>query len=151
MIFRTFSCAAVALLMAVGAIRASATVHGQTLASPMTGATADNVRVVTDASPDLTELDSFVQSTTSRWVTSEEKVWALYYWSHILKRQTSPIVLHGFEVTDPIRNFNDYGFTMCSTISGINQVLYEKLGLQHQYWDVCNHTVSQVFYNNAFH
>jgi len=116
-----------------------------------TGVTAYNVRVVTDASPDLTDLDSLIGSTTSRWTTSEEKVWALYYWSHILKRQTSPIVLHGFEVTDAIRNFNDYGFTMCSTITGINQSLYEMLGLQHQYWDICNHTVSHVYFNSAWH
>jgi hypothetical protein len=107
--------------------------------------------VVTDASPDLTDLRSFVDSATSRWGTTEQKVWALYYWTHILKRQANPIVLHGFEVTDPIRNFNDFGFTMCSTISGINQTLYETLGLQHQFWDICNHTVSQVYYNGKFH
>ena len=106
------------------------------------GAGAYNVKVVSDASPDLTDVDSFVRSTTSAWPTSREKVWALFYWSHILKRQTSPMVLHGFEVTDPIRNFVDYGFTMCSTISGINQSLYEHLGLRHQFWDICNHTVS---------
>ena len=60
------------------------------------------------------------------------------------------MVLHGFEVTDPIRNFMDYGFTMCSTISGINQSLYERLGLRHQYWDLCNHTVSAVEYDGRF-
>jgi hypothetical protein len=120
-------------------------------AAAATGAAVYNIRVATDASPDLTDLDHFINSTTSRWTTAAEKVWALFYWSHILKRQVSPIVLHGFEVTDPIRNFADYGFTMCSTVSGINQSLYEKLGLQHQYWDICNHTIAQVYYNNAFH
>ena len=78
------------------------------------------------------DLKRFVDSTTSRWSTSREKVWALFYWGHILKRQTGPIVLHGSEVTDPIRNFSDYGFTMCSTITGINQSLYEAIGLSHQ-------------------
>jgi hypothetical protein len=37
-----------------------------------------------------------------------------------------------FEVTAPIRNFTDYGFTMCSTISGINQ----SRDLQHQYSEI---------------
>ena len=69
----------------------------------------------------------------------------------MLKRQTPPMVLHGYEVTDPIRNFNDYGFTMCSTICGINQALYEALGLRHQFWDICNHTVSAVEYDAMFH
>jgi len=110
-----------------------------------------NLRVVTDASPDLTDLTSFVNSATSGWPAIADKVWALYYWSHILKRQTAPMVVHGFDVTDPIRNFSDYGFTMCSTASGINQSLYEVLGLAHQYWDVCNHTVSAVEYDGTFH
>ena len=61
------------------------------------------------------------------------------------------MVVHGFEVTDPIRNFADYGFTQCSTISGINQALYEQLGLRHEFWDICNHTVSQVEYDGSFH
>jgi Bacterial Ig domain len=112
---------------------------------------AYNVKVVSDASPDLSDMDSFIASTTSRWATSADKVWALFYWTHVLKRQTAPMVLHGLEVTDPIRNFSDYGFTMCSTISGINQSLYEALGLRHQYWDICNHTVSQVEYDGKFH
>jgi hypothetical protein len=60
-------------------------------------------------------------------------------------------VVYGFEITDPIRNFTDYGFTMCSTISGINQVLYEALGLRHEYWDICNHTVANVEFDGRFH
>ena len=109
-----------------------------------------NLKIVSDATPDLTDLDSFIRSTTSRWTTPAEKVWALFYWSHILKRQTAPMVLHGLEVTDPIRNFTDFGYTMCSTISGMNQTLYEALGLPHQYWDICNHTVATVEYDGKY-
>ena len=115
------------------------------------GAGVYNLKIVTDASPDLSDLNSFVNSVTSAWNSTEEKVWALFYWSHILKRQTPPMVLHGFDVTDPIRNLSDYGYTMCSTTSGMNQSFYEMLGLRHQYWDVCNHTVSQVEYDGKFH
>ena len=63
-----------------------------------------------------------------QWPTTDQKVWSLFYWSHMLKRQTPPITLHGFDVTDPIRNLVDYGYTMCSTTSGINQSLYQALG-----------------------
>jgi hypothetical protein len=115
------------------------------------GAAAYNLKVVSDASPDLSDLRSLIFSTTSRWSSTREKVWSLFYWSHILKRQTAPMVLHGFDLTDPIRNLSDFGFTQCSTISGINQSLYEALGLRHQYWDICNHTVSNVEYDSAFH
>ena len=115
------------------------------------GGAVYNVRVVSDSSPDLTDLGSLVSSITAGWPTDREKVWALYYWSHILKRQTPPMLVHGFEVSDPVRNFADYGFTDCSTITGINQALYEVIGLRHQFWDICNHTVSQVEYDGSFH
>ncbi len=120
--------------IAVQADRAGEVPDGSSVASSSVGAagTVYNLKIVSDASPDLTDLNSFVDSATSRWNSTEGKVWALFYWSHILKRQTSPMVLHGFEVTDPIRNLVDYGFTMCSTVSGINQSLYEALGLRHQ-------------------
>jgi len=148
------------LCLAVVYVCLATSVHGIWLEASSAESTADapapaaavyNLRVISDASPDLTDFDSFLQSTTSRWETPEQKVWALFYWAHILKRQTAPIVLHGLEVTDPIRNFGDYGFTMCSTITGINQSLYEALGLRHQYWDICNHTVSQVEWDGRFH
>src|SRR5262245_30308068 len=79
-----------------------------------------NLKIVTDASPDYSDLPSLIQSTTSNWITPKEKCWALFYWNHKARRQTTPMQLHGLEVTDPIRQFNDYGYTMCSTISGIN-------------------------------
>src|SRR4051812_28149664 len=79
-----------------------------------------NIKIVTDASPDFTDLPSMVHSITSRWTTPADKCWAMFYWLHIARRQTSPMWLHGLELADPIRQFNDYGFTMCSTISGVN-------------------------------
>jgi hypothetical protein len=119
--------------------------------APASQAGSFNIKVVTDASPDLSDMASLIASTTSQWPTTDQKVWSLFYWSHMLKRQTPPITLHGFDVTDPIRNLVDYGYTMCSTTSGINQSLYEALGLEHQYWDICNHTVSAVEYDGKFH
>ena len=133
-----------------GASSASAN-EASTPAVSTPGAATYNVTVATDSAPDLTSLQSLIDSTTSRWPSNREKVWALFYWGHILKRQSGPMVLHGFEVTDPIRNFMDYGFTQCSTISGINQSLFEGIGLRHQFWDICNHTVSAVEYDGTFH
>jgi len=61
--------------------------------------------------------------------------------NHIARRQTAPIILHGMALTDPIRQFNDYGYTMCSTISGINCSIWDAMGLKAKYWDISNHTV----------
>ena len=79
-----------------------------------------NLKVVTDASPDYSDMESLVRSVTDGWTTPAEKCWAMFYWNHMARRQTSPMVVHGLAVTDPIRQFNDYGYAMCSTISGVN-------------------------------
>lgn len=125
-------------------------VDAATAVASTTSSAVYNLRVLSDGSPDLSDLKSFVHSTTSRWPQNRDKVWALYHWTRTLKRQTAPMVLHGLEVTDPIRNFVDYGFTMCSTIAGIHQSLFDAIGLRHQYWDLCNHSVSAVEYDGKF-
>jgi hypothetical protein len=110
-----------------------------------------NLKVVTDASPDCSDMPSLVHSITARWPTVAEKCWALFYWNHIGRRQTEPMILHGTALTDPIRQFNDYGYTMCSTISGINCALWHNLGLPAKYWDISLHTVPEVFYDGRWH
>src|SRR5256714_4145149 len=96
-------------------------------------------------------MESMVRSIAGKWETPEQKCGAMFYWSHIARRQTAPIELHGMALTDPIRQFNDYGYTMCSTISGIEQSIWEQMGLKHRYWDISNHTVAEVFYDGRWH
>src|SRR4051812_8672308 len=110
-----------------------------------------NLKIVTDASPDYSDMSSMVRSITSKWETPEEKCWAMFYWNHIARRQTAPMVLHGMALTDPIRQFNDYGYTMCSTISGINCAIWDAMGLKTKYWDISLHTVPEVEYDGAWH
>ena len=110
-----------------------------------------NLKVVTDASPDYSDLDSLVHSATSNFKTDEEKLWAMYYWTHKARRQTNPMMLHGKAETDPIRQFNDYGFTMCSTIAGINCMIWQHMGYDVRYYDVAVHTVSEVKYGGKWH
>jgi hypothetical protein len=114
-------------------------------------AEVNNLKVVTDASPDYSDMTSLVHSVTSKWQTPEEKCWAMFYWNHIARRQTNPIMLHGFALTDPIRQFNDHGFTMCSTISGINCSIWDAMGFKTRYWDLSLHTVSEVEYGGRWH
>jgi hypothetical protein len=98
-----------------------------------------NLRVVTDASPDYSDMASLIRSATSRWETPEQKCWAMFYWNHIARRQTAPMILHGLALTDPIRQFNDYGYTMCSTVSGINCSIWDAMGFKAKYWDISLH------------
>jgi len=110
-----------------------------------------NLKIVTDASPDYSDLPSMVHSITAKWQTPEEKCWAVFYWNHIARRQTAPMLLHGTELTDPIRQFNDYGYTQCSTISGINCGIWNQLGYKSRFWDITLHTVPEVFYEGRWH
>lgn len=115
------------------------------------GAAVFNLKVVTDGSPDYTDLPAMIRSITGRWETPEEKCWAVFYWNHVARRQTAPIELHGLALTDPIRQFNDYGYTMCSTIAGINGAIWDALGFRTKYWDISLHTVSEVEYGGRWH
>src|SRR5947207_15917543 len=110
-----------------------------------------NLKVVSDASPDYSDMASFVRSATARWEKPEEKCWAVFYWNHIARRQTAPMFLHGMALTDPIRQFNDYGYTMCSTVAGINCAIWDAMGLKAKYWDISNHTVPEVEYDGGWH
>jgi len=115
------------------------------------GAEVCNVKVVTDASPDYYDMASMIHSITAKWPTPKEKCWAVFYWNHIARRQTSPMLLHGMELTDPIRQFNDYGYTMCSTIAGINCAIWQQMGLPVKFWDISLHTVPECFYDGRWH
>jgi hypothetical protein len=110
-----------------------------------------NLKVVTDANPDYSDMDSMVHSITSKWKTPAEKNWAMFYWTHIARRQTSPMYLHGLEEADPIKQFNDYGYAMCSTVAGINCAIWDYMGMPVKFWDISAHTVSECFYDGGWH
>ena len=122
------------------------------MAAPLTARAEDcNVKVVTDANPDYSDIGSLIYSATSRWPDDKDKCWALFYWNHIARRQTQPVELHGMELTDPIMQFNAYGYTMCSTISGINCAIWGAMGLDVKFWDITLHTVPEVEYDGRYH
>ncbi|MHB8900211.1 MAG: hypothetical protein ACYC6Y_15790, partial [Thermoguttaceae bacterium] len=110
-----------------------------------------NLKVVTDGNPDYTDLESLVHSATSNWPETKDKCWAMWYWNHIARRQTAPMILHGRELTDPIRQFNDYGYTMCSTVAGVNCGIWNAMGLEVKFWDISLHTVPEVGYDGRWH
>jgi hypothetical protein len=124
---------------------------GLGLGQATAGAAVFNLKVVTDASPDYSDMASLIRSATGKWQTPEEKCWAMFYWNHVARRQTAPMVLHGLALSDPIRQFNDYGYTMCSTISGINCSIWDAMGFKTKYWDITLHTVPEVAYGDGWH
>ncbi|MFB3892977.1 MAG: hypothetical protein ACE15C_13240 [Phycisphaerae bacterium] len=110
-----------------------------------------NLKIVTDANPDYSDMQSMIRSITANWPEMKDKCWAMFYWNHIARRQTTPMSLHGVDLTDPIMQFNDYGYTMCSTISGINCGIWNNMGMKARYWDISHHTVNECFYDGRWH
>ena len=110
-----------------------------------------NLKIVTDANPDYTDMDSMIHSITANWPTMKEKCWAMFYWNHIMRRQTTPMSLHGTDLTDPIMQANDYGYTMCSTVAGVNCGIWKLMGMDSRYWNISHHTVSECFYDGRWH
>jgi hypothetical protein len=115
------------------------------------GAQVCSLKVVTDANPDYSDIGSMIYSITSDWPETKDKCWAIWYWNHIARRQTAPMQLHGRELSDPIRQFNDYGYTMCSTIAGTNCAIWSAMGLDVKFWDISLHTVPEVQYDGRYH
>jgi hypothetical protein len=106
-----------------------------------------NLKVVTDANPDYTDMESMTQSITKNWKTDQEKMWALFYWAHIGRRHSGPVHYNGFDVTDPIRQFNDYGFAFFQTNAGLNNSTWNYMG----YPSRATGLYSEVWYDDAFH
>lgn len=121
------------------------------IALPLSAGETCNLKIVTDATPDYTDMPSMIHSITSKWTTDKDKCWAMWYWNHLARRQTAPMNLHGLDCSDPIRQFNDYGYMMCSTIAGANCAIWHNMGYQVKYYDVYGHTIPEVQYDGAWH
>ena len=69
------------------------------LATLATGARGEvyNLKIVTDASPDYSDLQSMIHSVAANWATPREKVWAMFYWNHIARRY------HNVDLSVPVR------------------------------------------------
>ena len=131
----------VCLLIAVSAMAFPLPAHSQVC----------NLKVVTDASPDYSDMPSLVHSICSQWESPKDKMWALFYWNHIGRRQTTPMAVHGVDLVDPIMQFNDYGYTMCSTVSGVNCSIWDFMGMASKYYEIGLHTVCEVQYDGRYH
>lgn len=64
-----------------------------------------NIKVLSDNTPDLTDLPSFAASATDNWATNDEKARILAYWMFALGDQAS--ANHDWEPIEPILTFNN--------------------------------------------
>jgi len=112
-----------------------------------------NITLVTDSTPDLTDIDSYLRSITSQYSTPQEKAIAIWRWSQRLRKQTTNPIEDGHFVLDPVEMFNSYGYCNCGIISGVNNALWLRMGWQARYIQLGDHTVCECSWDggNSWH
>src|ERR1043165_4419463 len=112
-------------------------------------ATDYNITLATDSSPDLTDIDSYLNSITSQYSTPQEQAIAIWRWSQRLRKQNTNPMREGMYVLDPIELFNSYGYWNCGIISGVNNALWLKMGWKAHYVQLGDHTVCECSWDGG--
>jgi len=108
-----------------------------------------NLRLLTDSTPDLTDVESYLRSITSQFSTPQEKAIAIWRWSQRLRKQTSNPSENGHEVLDPIALLNSYGHCNCGIVSGLNNTLWLNMGWKAHYVQLGDHTVCETSWDEG--
>jgi hypothetical protein len=108
-----------------------------------------NITLLTDCTPDLTDIDSYLHSITSQYATPQDQAIAIWRWSQRLRKQTSNAIEDGHFVLDPILIFNSYGHCNCGIISGVNNALWLRMGWKAHYVQLGDHTVCECSWDGG--
>jgi len=108
-----------------------------------------NLHLVTDNTPDYTDLPSFVASATGNWEDPQDRCIAIWRWGRRGRHQMSCATEDGRYILDPILHFNSYGAMNCGIISSLNIACWRQLGYQARYIQLGDHTVSEVSWDDG--
>ncbi len=108
-----------------------------------------NLHLVTDNTPDYTDLPSLIASATGNWQTPQDKCIAIWRWGRRGRHQMSCAAEGGRHIMDPILHFNSYGAMNCGIISLLNIACWRQLGYQARYVQLGDHTVSEVSWDQG--
>ncbi len=108
-----------------------------------------NIRLLTDHTPDLTDIDRYLHSITAQYSTPQEQAIAIWRWSQRMRKQTTNPIEGGQFVLDPIRLFNSFGFCNCGIISGVNDALWLRMGWKAHYVQLGDHTVTECSWDDG--
>jgi len=115
-------------------------------------ATLNQLKVLTDNTPDISDASSYLKSVVAPWqATQEEKCIMTWKWETWLRHQTSSASESGSKVLDIIKAYNNYGARICGQTSEDLSLLWHGLGYPAQKRSFGGHTVSEAFYNGQWH
>ncbi|MPY90357.1 MAG: hypothetical protein GEU99_20850 [Luteitalea sp.] len=107
-----------------------------------------NPRMTVNGLYDWYDVTSLVAEITRDAKTDEEKAMAMWSWVLHTRFQRAPddrSALH------PVRAMNGYGYGICGHTSAWMKRLWTAAGLQARVHEIWGHTVSEAFYDGAWH
>lgn len=97
---------------------------------------------------DWYDVNSMVKEITAGSTTDEEKALAIWEWVHWKRFQRSPL---DHSSLHPVRAMNGYGYGICGHTAAWLKCLWTAAGLEARVQEIWGHTISEAYYNGAWH
>ena len=110
------------------------------------------VKLVSEAEPDMTSVESILKSITQPDMTDEKKCIAVYQFVHRHRfwYPSAAATQNGRAVNDPVLQANCYATLICQQDAAITGALWAGLGYDVRYWQLKGHTTGEVFYGGRW-
>lgn len=114
-------------------------------------AVIENIKVLTDNTPDLHTLPDYVRSLSAPYATDAQKAEMSYKWQAWLHHEESDSRENGTIVRDVMKTYNNYLHVLCDNSAEIHMRVLRDMGYTVQRIGLGGHVVMQVQYGGAFH
>ena len=110
------------------------------------------VKLVSEAEPDMTSVESILKGITQPDMTDEKKCLAVYQFVHRHRfwYPSAAAMQNGRAVNDPVLQANCYATLICQQDAAITGALWAGLGYDVRYWQLKGHTTGEVFYGGKW-
>jgi hypothetical protein len=112
------------------------------------------VKVLTDKTVDMSNLESWKKAWIKDGMTDQEKMIAIWKTVSSYQHQDGPPIeylQHEDGVYDPVKLFNVYGYAMCCNASAHVNALARCLGYEARGWAVNHHSICEIKYDDSWH
>lgn len=113
-----------------------------------------HVKVLSDAVADVSSMEAWKKSFITDDMTDAQKALAIWKSVCMFRHQNDPpneYLQNEYNVHDPIKTFNVYGYSMCCCAASNVECLARYLGLKARGWAQPGHSLPEIFYDNAWH
>ena len=107
-----------------------------------------NPRMTVNGLYDWYDAKSMADEITRDCSTDEEKAFAIWWW---VRYRTYQRVPNDESALHPVRALNGYGYGNCGHVAAWMKCLWTAVGLKARIQELWGHTVSEVYYNDAWH